>query len=261
MNRALKVTTAAFATAVLVSIPMTGQAVVNVDPGAKTSAGKTIIGSGRNLPTLNPLAPWDIGSEAKDQVVAYYTDGTALRDRRDVTNSAKNWTRNWLKETCGSLELSVIKNCNAAAVFDIDDTLFSTYGVSSTNTPAFTYDPTRSSTAESTCALPTIRTTKKLFKDFQSWGMDIVLITGRYESERAATIKCLNAAGISGWKKLTMRQEGDKGLASTYKAKNRKAIEETGVKIGPSMGDQVSDMSYGYLGRGFLLPNLMFFIP
>ena len=70
MNRTLKVITAAFATAVLVSIPMTGQAVVNVDPGAKTSAGKTIIGSGRNLPTLNPLAPWDIGSEAKDQVVA-----------------------------------------------------------------------------------------------------------------------------------------------------------------------------------------------
>ena len=57
MNRTLKVTTAAFATAVLVSIPMTGQAVVNVDPGAKTSAGKTIIGSGQNLPTLGSSLP------------------------------------------------------------------------------------------------------------------------------------------------------------------------------------------------------------
>jgi len=34
-----------------------------------------------------------------------------------------------------------------------------------------------------------------------------------------------------------------------------------GVKIGPSIGDQVSDMSYGYLGRGFLLPNLMYLVP
>jgi len=261
MNRTLKVISAALATAVMVSAPMTSQAVVNVDPGAKTSAGKTIIGSGQNLPTLGSSLPWDIGSEAKDQVVAYYTDGTALRDRRDVTNSAKNWTRNWLKQTCGSLKPIVIKNCNAAAVFDIDDTLFSSYGVSSTNTPSFTYDPTRSSIAETTCQLPTIKTTKKLLKNFQSWGMDIFLITGRYESERAGTIACLNAAGISDWKQLTMRQEGDKSLASTYKAKNRRAIEETGVKIGPSMGDQVSDMSYGYLGRGFLLPNLMYFIP
>jgi hypothetical protein len=108
---------------------------------------------------------------------------------------------------------------------------------------------------------PTIKATRKLLVDFQKWGLDIYLITGRAESKRTATVTCLNAAGISGWKNLIMKQLDDQSLASTYKANARKGIEASAVTIGPSVGDQLSDMSYGHLGRGFLLPNLMYFIP
>ncbi len=261
MSRDFRIIVLALTTALLISMPLASQAVVTVDPGSKVSAGKTIIGTGQNLPTLDSTQAWDIGSEAKDQVVAYYTDGAVARDRRDLVSSAKSWTRSWLKETCDSLKPAAIKACDAAAVFDIDDTLFSSYNVSSTNSPAFTYDPERSSVAETTCELPIIKTTRNLLKDFQSWGMNIFLITGRSETERKETMECLNAAGISGWKQLTMRQTGDKTPASSYKANARKSIEATGVKIGPSIGDQVSDMSFGSLGRGFLMPNLMYFIP
>lgn len=261
MKKSMKMTLISVATVVFISQPLVGQAVITVDPGAKVSAGKTIVGSGQNLPTMNSTEAWDIGSEAEDQLNAYYTSSSLAQDRKDLTNSASAWTRGWLKKTCGSLEVTVVKKCKAAAVFDIDDTLVSRYNLEASTTPAFSYDPERAYIAESTCLMPTIKATKKLLMNFQSWGLDIYLITGRKEPERAVTVACLNAAGISGWKSLVMKQLNDKNLASVYKANARKGIEATGVKIGPSIGDQVSDMSYGYMGRGFLLPNLMYLIP
>jgi hypothetical protein len=261
MKKSMKMTLIPVATVMLMSQPLVGHAVVTVDPGAKVSAGKTIVGSSQNLPTMNSIETWDIGSEAKDQVNAYYTSSALAKDRKDVANSASAWTRGWLKKTCGSLKPSVVKKCKAAAVFDIDETLFTAYNVASTNTPAFSYDSKRLYVAETTCLLPTIRAAKKLLTDFQNWGINIYLITGRKEPGRAVTIACLNAAGISGWKSLIMKQMDDTNLPSVYKANARKAIEATGVKIGPSIGDQISDMAYGYLGRGFLLPNLMYLVP
>jgi hypothetical protein len=38
-------------------------------------------------------------------------------------------------------------------------------------------------------------------------------------------------------------------------------LEREGYTIIASLGDQVSDMSFGALKKGFLLPNLMYFIP
>ena len=35
------------------------------------------------------------------------------------------------------------------------------------------------------------------------------------------------------------------------------ALEKKGYAIIASIGDQVSDMSWGHLERGFLLPNVM----
>jgi hypothetical protein len=261
MNRSFKITVISIASVVLMSQPLVGQAVVNVDLGARVSDGKTIVGTSQNLPTMNSTEAWDIGSDAAAQVIGYYTSDALARDRKDLTKSAAIWTRGWLKRTCGSLKQAVVKKCKAAAVFDIDETLFSAYNVASTATPAFTYDPQRSDNAEKNCMTPTIKATRKLLVDFQKWGLDIYLITGRAESKRTATVTCLNAAGISGWKNLIMKQLDDQSLASTYKANARKGIEASGVTIGPSVGDQLSDMSYGHLGRGFLLPNLMYFIP
>jgi hypothetical protein len=38
-------------------------------------------------------------------------------------------------------------------------------------------------------------------------------------------------------------------------------MQREGHRIVASIGDQVSDMSMGHLKSGFLLPNLMYFIP
>ncbi len=45
------------------------------------------------------------------------------------------------------------------------------------------------------------------------------------------------------------------------KAQVRRQLVKQGWKIGPSIGDQISDMAGGYLTHGFLLPNPMHYLP
>ena len=49
--------------------------------------------------------------------------------------------------------------------------------------------------------------------------------------------------------------------ADVYKSQHRADLQAEGHRIVASIGDQVSDMSKGRLKAGFLLPNLMYFIP
>jgi acid phosphatase len=74
-------------------------------------------------------------------------------------------------------------------------------------------------------------------------------------------IPCLNSLGFSGWDRYVMRGSAAPQLSSgEYKAIARKALEKKGFTIVASVGDQVSDMSYGHLRRGFLLPNTMYYL-
>jgi hypothetical protein len=56
---------------------------------------------------------------------------------------------------------------------------------------------------------------------------------------------------------------GDKApdaSSAEYKALARESLKRDGFTIVASVGDQVSDMSYGHLKRGFLMPNTMYYI-
>ncbi len=234
---------------------------ISVDPGVKVSAGMPITGSGQNLPTLDSSTPWNNGSLAAAQVNNYYLSGGAAQDQKDVAGDALKWTRTWLTEQCGGLKLKQIRDCKAVAVFDIDDTLVSSYPIASSNDPAFGYNPTVWKNAEANCLSPAIDTTQKLYHQFKKLGMALVLITGRSVSNRDETVFCLRSQGVSGWKKLVMRPVGDSGSAALYKFKARRVLEKKGWNIGPSIGDQLSDMSFGALKHGFLVPNVMYFIP
>lgn len=233
---------------------------VAVDPGRQVSAGKPITGSGQNLPTLKATAIWDIGSYPASLIEAYYTSGEALRDQAEVTRAARVWAKKWARDVCGTTPAKV-RDCKLAAVFDIDDTLLSSYPTLATNSPAFTYSPVTDDTATSQCTTPVIQPVKELYLALQRMGYATVLITGRSESKRDATIACLNRNGISGWETLVMKPSGSTQQASAYKAQARRELVREGWRIGPSTGDQVSDMSYGSLAHGFLIPNPMYLIP
>lgn len=154
-----------------------------------------------------------------------------------------------------------MRSCKAAAVFDIDDTLVSSQPVLSTNSPAYDYEPATSNASVANCTTPVIEATKSLFLRLKRSGVTPILMTGRPERQRQETTSCLESLGVSGWQTLIMRAEGDDRPASVYKAQARKGLQQKGWKIGPSTGDRISDMSFGHLGHGFLLPNPMYLIP
>lgn len=232
-----------------------------VDPGAKVSAGRTIIGSGQNLPTLNATATWNIGANPAALIDAYYSSGQALSDQRAVARAALRWARTWVEAECGGTAPAMVRACKVAAVFDIDDTLLTNYQTLSAATPAFTFSLAAYDAAAAACSTPVIAPTKQLYLALQDMGFAMVLITGREEAMREVSAACLRQNGISGWQKFVLKQPGDTDPASRYKAKARRALERAGWRVGPSVGDQVSDMSYGALARGFLIPNPMYLIP
>ena len=247
--------------AVLVFAPVAQAEVISVDPGQKISVGKKITGSGQNLPSIDAAVPWNIGTGPASQVISYYTSGEVARDQGYVASAARKWTRQWIKRECGSTKPARVRDCKAAAVFDIDDTLKSSFPLLSSATPSFSYDQAASRVAIASCSKPVIEAIELLYHDLSKMGVAIFLVTGRPATQRDETIACLKSAGLIGWKELILRPAGNKGSAALYKSLTRKGIEKNGWKIGPSIGDQMSDMSYGHLKHGFLVPNPMYYLP
>lgn len=249
----------------MVLLPPAAQAaVVPVDPGPIAS-GRPIDGSGVNLPALPTTPstqPYDAGAGFASSIVAYYTEGTLRRDQADVTRAAWAWTRTWLDNLCGGHRPRQVKGCRAMAVFDIDETLLDNYTYYSTQDPAFSFSPATWDPYEDNCGATANSAVTRLYRALKATGMGVALITGRSSSGRAATESCLEKNGVSGWTTLVMKGPQAATLtAAEYKARARKALRTDGWRIGPSIGDQVSDMAGGHLRHGFLLPNPMYYIP
>lgn len=239
-------------------------AVVPVDPGP-SAAERPIVGTTINLPALPTTpatAPYNAGAQFAEAIATYYSAGTAALDQRGVARAAQRWTRQWVARTCDGSSPRTVKTCRVMAVFDIDETLLDNYSYYSTQSPAFTYSPSTWGPFQEQCQSPAVAATAELFRKFRDAGMGVALITGRNESARAVTEACLRQNGIDGWTTLVMRDASTTGLtAAAYKAQARQALQRQGWRIGPSIGDQVSDMAGGFLRRGFLLPNPMYYIP
>lgn len=118
------------ASALDTAVTVTGTATANaevvlVNPGKSLSAGKPIVGTSQNLPSIGATETWNIGANPAEIINSYYGSGSAVGDQRDVAVAARNWTKKWVRETCGSTVKSKVRECKVAAVFDIDDTLLS----------------------------------------------------------------------------------------------------------------------------------------
>ena len=248
----------------LLPLPVAQAEVVDVDPGA-IAAGRPITGTTMSLPplpTTPPTLPYNAGAQFAPSIVGYYSGGSAAQDQADVAGSARTWTLRWLDRVCDGRKPKDVRECRAMAVFDIDETLLDNYGYYSAQTPAFTYAPATWAPFQASCQATAITATARLLRALRNTGMGIAVITGRSEADRAVTEACLRQNGIDGWTVLVMRDATTSGLtAAQYKAQARKELQRQGWRIGPSIGDQVSDMAGGHLRHGFLLPNPMYYIP
>ncbi|MGI9195919.1 MAG: HAD family acid phosphatase [Candidatus Nanopelagicales bacterium] len=229
-----------------------------VNPGPMV-AGRTIIGTGQNLP---PIAgeTYNVGSYMAPVIEEYYTGKAIQRDRADVALAAWRFVRDWTRTRCGDTSAAV-KACGAAVVFDVDETLLNSYSYSLSTRPQFTFDPTTWTEYVDECGYAGIPQTRDLFQRFTKLGVHVSLVSAGSRDTKQAMVSCLHKNGISGWDRYIMKGSAADNLTDAqYKATARAALERSGLTIIASIGDQVSDMSYGYLRRGFLMPNTMYYL-
>jgi predicted secreted acid phosphatase len=190
-----------------------------------------------------PAAPAPSG-----QITQYYESGEFDSDVKAVSADATKSLTSQLKK----------KPRKPAIVFDIDDTLESTYACAKRSN----FDRTAITVCQAQTDQTPIAPVWKLLKLAQKKKVALFVITGRPQGIEPGTREQLKRDGLKGKYTLVMRPNGDLGQpAAPYKAAARKAIQKRGYKILVNIGDQKSDLSGGASVKRFKVPNPMYFTP
>jgi predicted secreted acid phosphatase len=109
---------------------------------------------------------------------------------------------------------------------------------------------------------PAIEPTLQVFRTAQAANVAVFFITGRPESQRAATERNLRAAGYGGYVSLFMvPNDAHYASAADFKTPVRIQIERLGYTIIANLGDQPSDLLGGHAEKKFLLPDPFYRVP
>ena len=158
-----------------------------------------------------------------------------------------------------------------AVVFDIDDTLLSTYDY--TLAEQFGYDSATNQVWIDDAAFPAVFYMPQLVAFAAKHGYSIFYITGRPQSQTAATVKDLTSAGYTAPAvgHLFLKPSAPPSYlhcaaaptctTTEYKSGTRKYISSLGYTIVADFGDQYSDLLGGDAGHQVKLPNPMYYIP
>lgn len=129
-----------------------------------------------------------------------------------------------------------------AVVLDIDETSLSNY--SEIRQADFAYNADQWNRWVEQAAAPAIPGTLRFYQEAQKLGIPVFFITGRPESQRAATEKNLRSQGYMHWAGLVLRTPAEAQTPTTiYKAGARQKIVGAGYRIAVNMGDQMSDLN------------------
>lgn len=202
--------------------------------------------------------PANLGA-LKTQLKAYHDTGAYDRAISAVTRQA---------------EAFVIQRASQvskpALVLDIDETSLTNWGVMAANDfgyipsggcDALPHGPCGQLAWDASGRATAIAGTLALYHTARDHNVAVFFITGRPESERAATESNLHVAGYADWADLRLRPADSHGPTGPYKTAERAAIEAQGYTIIANVGDQQSDLSGGHAERTFKLPNPYYFIP
>jgi hypothetical protein len=160
-----------------------------------------------------------------------------------------------------------------AIVLDVDDTSLLTYNyeleVGFNYTPASNDEYIQNKNMRAVFGMP----------DLVNWaadqGVTVFWITGRPETQRAASVRNLAAVGYRSPADTAHLYLNTKAptaylpcssptytcTTTEYKSGTRKHIESLGYDITANFGDQYSDLNGGYADRTFKLPNPMYYLP
>jgi predicted secreted acid phosphatase len=206
-----------------------------------------------------PVQPANVG-DLKTAATAYYDDGGYLTDLQLTTAPAAAW-----------IAEEAPRAARPAVVFDIDETALSNWKAIEANDFGRVIDGPCADPPAGPCgwrawdlraqATP-IQPTLDVFTAARSAGADVFFITGRDESQRAATERNLFDAGYRDYDRLIMEPVGAQfDSAADFKAPQRADIEAQGYTIIANLGDQPSDLVGGFAERTYLLPNPFYRIP
>ncbi|RCV16096.1 hypothetical protein SETIT_3G110200v2 [Setaria italica] len=182
----------------------------------------------------------------------YMMGGHYRSDSRAVVNEAIAYAE--------GLELS--GKGNEVWVFDIDETALS-------NLPYYAkhgfgaepYNWTAFGAYAKQANAPALPETLRLYKRLQALGIKPVILTGRREDKREATVRNLASAGYTGYLKLLLKPQNVRMHSLEFKSGERKKLVDAGYVIVGNIGDQWSDLLGAPEGdRTFKLPDPMYYI-
>ena len=156
--------------------------------------------------------------------------------------------------------LSNKDNSNLAAVFDIDDTLLSSYKCN--KQIEFGYTDNHFNKCAKKNEFTPIKSSIVFYKKLRSLGFKTYIVTGREQKNRKLAIQNLKSIGITHWDGLFLKPDNyHKKSTIPYKSGIREKLTKNGNEILFSVGDQWSDLKGGYAKYLIKLPNPMYYIP
>jgi 5'-nucleotidase (lipoprotein e(P4) family) len=128
-----------------------------------------------------------------------------------------------------------------AVVLDIDETSLSNYAEIAQ--ADFAYNQQQWDAWVESASAPAIPGTLRFYHEAQKLGVAVFFITGRPESQRAATERNLRSQGYTSWAGLTLRSAAEAHTPTiAYKSAARQKIVTSGYRIAVNLGDQMSDL-------------------
>jgi acid phosphatase len=189
----------------------------------------------------------------------YYASGRYMTDVKLVTTRAKRQLQHAVNSNQHHKKLAII--------LDIDETALSNYGqiaalYSAVGNVGDVPDPSMLQVINDPFSDPAIAPVLSLYKQAINDGVTVFFLTGRYEYDRAGTVKNLKKVGYTKWKKLILRQPNQYHIPATvYKTAARKKIQADGYDIVLNVGDQYSDLRGGYADNTYKIPDPFYYIP
>jgi 5'-nucleotidase (lipoprotein e(P4) family) len=171
-----------------------------------------------------------------------------LRDYHDCKGTHGCYTADLNRETAAAIaELDRRarlrrSDSKLAVVLDIDETSLSNYA--EILQADFAYNHAAWDQWVDQASAPAIPGTLRFYQEAEKLGVAVFFITGRPESQRAATEKNLRSQGYTQWVGLTLRTPAEAKTPTTdYKSAARQRIVAAGYRIAVNMGDQMSDLN------------------
>jgi predicted secreted acid phosphatase len=225
---------------------------------AAVAASALLLAACSSTTSQSSAEPANVGVN-KLAAIKYHDSGAYMADFARAAQPANDW----LKQRAAQVS-------RPALVLDIDDTALTNWPVIVAN------DFGRFATGP--CLLPQgpcgwaawdlrgqdapLEPTLDVFRTARSLGMAVFFISGRPESQRAATERNLKAVGYEGYAQAYFTPDGAhyRSLVE-FKAPTRQQIAAMGYTIIANMGDQLSDLDGGFSERTYKLPNPFYYIP